>query len=270
MEKLNFQALGPWEGSCDSLTMAKMRADSYNRTQGSLTGYNCPKCLNRGGFLEARQDGSLRFRDCSCMKTRRSLQKLEASGLKTVIREKTFEAFAADQDWQKALKAGARDYAEDPRGWFLLCGQSGCGKTHLCTAICRERLLRGDQVRYMPWRDEIPGLKAAALDPEGRAEKLEELKKAELLYIDDLFKTGRSGEGSMQPSAADLNLAFEILNYRYINRLKTVISSEFSAQGLVGLDEALGGRILELAGPHCYTVSPNPRRNYRLRQAASL
>ena len=69
--------------------------------------------------------------------------------------KQTFEAYKATEPWQKLIKDGARAYAESMDGWFLICGQPGSGKTHLCTAIARQRLLAGDEVRYMPWREKI-------------------------------------------------------------------------------------------------------------------
>jgi DNA replication protein DnaC len=38
------------------------------------------------------------------------------------------------KDLKKAFDA-ARDFAEHPRGWLLLTGPYGCGKTHLAAAI---------------------------------------------------------------------------------------------------------------------------------------
>ena len=267
MEKLNFLLpdARSWQGTCDSWTLAKNKADTYNRTDGTLTGFSCRKCRNRGGFLVPHEDGSVTYQDCSCMKQRRSLRRMENSGLQSQIRDKTFAAFEAGEPWQQKLKAGAEGYAEEGEGWFLLAGQSGCGKTHLCTAICRERLLQGREVVYMAWREEISRLKALSLDSEARDRQLKTLKTAELLYIDDLFKTGKSQGLPMAPSAADLNLAFEILNFRYIQNLQTVISTELSFEELVDLDEALGGRILEKSAASQFCIDRNISRNYRLR-----
>ena len=76
---------------------------------------------------------------------------------------------------------------------------------------------------------------------------IDRFKKAEVLYIDDLFKTGRNPDGSEpKPTAADINAAFEIINYRYNNpALLTIISSELNEDELLDIDEAVGGRIFE-------------------------
>lgn len=105
-----------------------------------------------------------------------------------IIQDRTFEKFQAVEPWQKRLKEGTQEYARDLPGWLLLCGQSGSGKTHLATAVCRQRLLQGDEVRYMPWRDKIGEIKSMSLDVPRRLELIQGYKQAQVLYIDDLYK----------------------------------------------------------------------------------
>lgn len=270
MEKLNLNPFGMSEQSFDPLAFAKMKADTINDTPGNLTGYDCPKCKNRGNIAIPKEDGGISVRECDCMRIRRCVWEMEKSGLKNIIREKTFEAYNAAEPWQKPLKAGANAYAENPAGWLLFCGQSGSGKTHLCTAVCRHRLLAGDEVRYMPWREKISEIKGMSLDNERRAEILQGLKSAQILYIDDLYKTGKAADGSSNPTGADIGLAFEIINHRYINHLPTIISTEKTAQELVEIDEATGSRILEMAEGHIYSIARDMRRNYRLRGVVAV
>jgi len=168
------------------------------------------------------------------------------------------------------LKQGVQSYAEHPSGWLLIGGQSGCGKTHLCTAVCRQLLLEGKQVHYMSWRETVAQLKGLSLDSTGRSKEMEKLKKSQVLYIDDLYKTGKNNEGSDYPTGTDINLAFEIINHRYINRLTTIISTERTPQELVSIDEATGSRIIELCGSHVYSIGKNQSRNYRLRSVVNL
>ena len=204
------------------------------------------------------------------MKIRRCVWEMEQSGLKNLIREKTIEAFTATDEWQKAIKAGAVAYADKPSGWLLFCGQPGSGKTHLCTAVCRHRLLTGDEVRYMPWRDKIAEIKAMSLDNERRTEILQGFKTAQILYIDDLYKVGRAADGSSNPTGADIGLAFEIINHRYINHLPTIVSTEKTPQELVEIDEATGSRIIEMAGSNVYSIARDTKRNYRLRGVVTV
>ena len=271
MEKLNWSELSrAMAQSYDPAAHARLLVDSYNASTGDLPHLDCPKCRNKGVIAHVRGDNSRYFVPCACMKTRDAIARMERSGLKNSIRELTFEKFEARENWQKQLKAGTMAYAGNPEGWLILCGQSGCGKTHLCTAICRERLLRGEDVHYMSWREDITRLKALRGDDPEREALLHRLKTAGLLYIDDLFKSG-SPDGSLaKPTAADINLAFEILNHRYCARLKTIFSTQLQIHELIDIDEATCGRIVELCGQHVYAVREMRERNYRLRNLMRL
>jgi chromosomal replication initiation ATPase DnaA len=57
--------------------------------------------------------------------------RMKRSGLKNIIKDYTFDKFEDSEPWQQAIKKASMEYAENPEGWFLLCGQSGAGKTHL-------------------------------------------------------------------------------------------------------------------------------------------
>ena len=265
MEKLNLPPYGQSVSSFDPAEYDRRKVESYNSTQGNLTGYDCQKCKNKGSYATVKEGGGLSFVECSCMKIRRCVQKMEASGLREVIRDYTFEAYQDTESWQTTIKQGAVGYAQQPEGWLLLCGQSGSGKTHLCTAVCRHLLLAGQEVCYMPWRQDIRNLKGTAKEPGLQAEALEKYQNAPFLYIDDLFKVSRSADGSTMPPVSDINLAFDILNYRYVKRLPTMISTERTPAELVDIDEAIGGRIVEMAETHTYCIANKPGRNYRLR-----
>lgn len=254
----------------DPVEHARRKADSDNRREGDLTGMDCRKCRNKGYIANPREDGTLFYVDCDCMPSRRSFWKMEKSGLKNVIREMSFERFQTTEAWQEHIKARTMAYAENLDGWLLLCGQVGSGKSHLCTAVCRHRLLKGDAVRYMPWRDDIATLKALSLDNEQRGKMMEELKKAPILYIDDLFKTGRAADGAAHPTGADVSIAFEILNYRYVNHLPTILSTEKTPEELLAIDEAAASRIIERAKVYTLNISRKPERNYRLRDVVTV
>lgn len=270
MERVNLSYPGVSAPAYDPIAHAKMKADTINSTPGNLTGYECNKCLNRGNIAIPKEGGGIAFRDCDCMKIRRCVWKMEKSGLKHIIKSMTFEGFKDTEPWQSQLKTGTMDYANNPVGWLLVCGQVGSGKTHLCTAVCRQLLLAGHEVRYMPWRDDIAQLKAMSLDSEKRHQTITELKTAPILYIDDLFKTGRAADGSCNPTAADISLAFEIINYRYINDLPTIVSTERRPEDLVEIDEATGSRIAEKASAHTFSINRDTKRNYRLRGVVAV
>lgn len=265
--------------TCDRSPMerAQRAVELYNAEEGDLhevDGYHCPICKNKGdiGLLREYPAGCwiMEHGECKCMEVRSSIKRMKKSGLKNIIKDYTFDKFETTEGWQKTIKDAAKDYAANPSGWFFIGGQSGSGKSHICTAICREFLLSGNTVRYMLWRDDIVRIKAVANDAEEYGKLVDPFKKAPVLYIDDLFKTGKGADGhKQQPTAADVNVAFEIINYRYNNpHLLTLISSECTADDLLQIDEAIAGRILERA--KVFSLNPDMRRNYRLRNVVKV
>jgi DNA replication protein DnaC len=255
----------------------QFKVDGLNAAEGNRNeedGYNCTICKNKGfvAKLVEYPGGSVShcFADCKCVEIRNSIMRMKRSGLKDIISDYTFDKFHDAEPWQKSVKAAAMEYAKHPEGWFFLGGQSGAGKTHLCTAICREFLLSGRSVVYMLWRDEIVKIKGALTDSDEYGRLIDKFKNADVLYIDDLFKTGRAADGSApKPTAGDINAAFEIINYRYNNpALLTIISSELSEDELIDIDEAIGGRIFERS--KSITIAKNRNRNYRIRKAVTL
>ena len=255
---------------------------AYNELPGDLAkkdGYHCDKCNNKGLFSVPVKDPRGYWREesrfCECNKMRRTIRRLNRSGLKDIIRDYTFKSFETDTEFQKAMKEAALRFVQDEdHNWFFIGGASGCGKTHICTAIAGYYLRHGGkEVRYMLWRDDVGKLKGNA-DPEERDKAMHEFKSAEVLYIDDLFKSGRSEDGAAQrPTIADINAAFELLNYRYNNpKLITIISSECMAADILSIDEAVGGRIVERTAQYGYgiNIKPGAGKNYRLKGLVEL
>ena len=221
----------------------RARAERMNEAAGSLTGFDCEICRNRGFLYRADGDGYIAAAPCKCMAVRRSKRILEQSGLADMISRYTFDNWQTTEKWQAAVLEKAKGYAEDPEGWFAVCGKSGTGKTHICTAVCGALMERGFEVRYMLWRDAATRLKANATDDiAGYGREIEPYKTVQVLYIDDLFKTGNR----QRPTTMDVNLAFEIINARYNTAgLITVISTELSMDDLMRTDEATASRIYE-------------------------
>ncbi len=260
---------------------ARFKCDSYNQNSGTLNeidGYNCDKCKNKGYIAELRYyngDYTEVHCECSCQKIRRTILRLMKSGLRNVIKDYTFDKYTTEEPWQQQLKARAFLYAKNPDGaWFFIGGQSGAGKTHLCTAIAGEMLKAGKQVRYMLWRDDVNRLKGCITNAEEYNSLIDGFKNAEVLYIDDLFKNGKGNDGKVQaPTGADVQTAFEILNYRTNNKkLITIISSERSVSELIEIDEAIAGRIAEMSFNKGYgfNIKSDRAKNYRLKNLINL
>lgn len=255
MEKLVVNS--PQATNGESNMMSK--ADVLNVTDGDLKGFWCDRCRNKGVVYRMEND-TLSSVQCRCTKRRRSQRRIEKSGLKNLMDSYTFDRFQATENWQIAALEKAQSFIAASTGWFYICGSPGTGKTHLCTAICKELIERENDVVYMVWREQAPQLKASVNDAVAYKQMMDPLKTVDVLYIDDFFKAKKTG-ASVAITDADLNLAFEILNARYNNpALRTIISSELSLAQILDIDEAIGSRIAERANGYLLQAHGRNRR----------
>lgn len=260
MEKLSFPKMPATELTYSDLV--QLRIKQYNNQKGTLTGYHCEKCNDKG--LIAAADGETEWMyPCTCMKTRDTLRRIQESGLADLLRTCTFANFEAEQLFQQRMKQSAVDFLQQRHKWFFIGGQSGCGKTHICTALVGGFIKLGFSVRYLVWQEDAARLKTALMDGSYAAELLP-YKKADVLYLDDLFK---AKNGQMQDiSNADIKLAFELLDYRCRNQMLTVLSTEWTTAQLVEIDEAIAGRIIHMARGYTICVKKDRSKNYRLKE----
>ena len=240
----------------------RQRAERLNALPGTLTDYDCVDCRNKG-LVHFAADGYLTVRECACMPQRRTRKRIAASGLSGLLESCTLDSFQTPERWQADAKRAALSFLGDSSGhWFFAGGQVGCGKTHLCAAIAGELLKSGRDVRYMLWKDDSTRLKAAVNDDSQYGPLIDSFKTASVLYIDDFFKTERG----KSPTAGDINVAFELLNFRYNSTgLITIISSERTVDALLEIDEAVGSRIFQRSRKYCLIFGPDKAKNYRLR-----
>ena len=248
--------------------LAEERAAEYNAEAGELEGLNCEMCKNKGYFWEVVKSynyGSydIERNDCICLNERRMLAARKASGLAELPQHYSFEAYTTECHRKKKVKDSAVAFLNDNGKCFFIGGKSGTGKTHICTAMCKVLLARGKKTHYMLWQDEAVRLNAVVNEKEyGPA--ISKLQSVEVLYIDDFLKPVA---GSV-PSAAQVMRAFEIINARYNIGLVTIISSERSITKIIDIDEALGSRIVEMAGK--YSFNTDKMENYRLKGKEKL
>ena len=242
------------------------RIQAMNEVKGNLTGYDCPICKNKG-VIHYLKDGYEFAKPCECMKLRDSLRRIRQSGLGDLLNEYTFDKFQTESPWQEAVKNSALKFLEDhDRKWFFIGGQVGAGKTHLCTAIVGEFLNRGTSAKYMLWRDEALKLKAVVNDDTAYSNLIKPLKTVPVLYIDDFFRTGNDEAGRKKaPTQGDINVAFELINYRYNNNLVTILSSELTVDQILFFDEAVGSRIYQRTKEYHWDIAKDPHKNYRLK-----
>ena len=244
----------------------ELRLKQCNDATGDLNDsgeYDCPICKNKGVIYSYGENSDeIKACQCRCMKIRKALYDIGKSGLSAMCKKCTFENYKAKEPWQADIKKRALDFCKDPDAKaFYICGQSGAGKTHICTAITLDFIKRGVSCKYMLWRDVSVRLKAIINNFEEYSKEIDELKSVDFLYIDDFWKVN---QGSF-PSPADVTLAFEIVNNRLSNGRTTIFSSELSMADIVKIDEATSGRIFESTGKKYYIFIEKDRaKNHRL------
>ena len=153
----------------------------------------------------------------------------------------TFNTFSLRKSLPKEqrdnLRAGlelAKAYADEPRGWLLLLGDYGSGKTHLAAAIANSHALKGSPVLFVTVPDLLDHLRAAfaPISPVSYDKRFNEVKSAPLLILDDL------GTESGTPWAREK--LYQLFNFRYNAALPTVITT---AQPLEAIDQRLITRL---------------------------
>ena len=239
-------------------------------------GYDCKLCQNRGDTMHLREYGGGIYEymvQCRCMNIRKSIWRMRKSGLEKSIRECKFERFDVKEEWQKKMVDLARKYinegVHDGR-WLYFGGQPGCGKTHICTAVAGKLLYEMDLI-YAVWPQISKKLKAIVNDAEEYGSEVGKLQEVSVLYFDDFFKPVSNDQGEwLPPTPADMKLAFEILNYRYINKLPTIISSEWYIDELGAMDEATASRISERCGEFAMMIARDKSRNHRLSNTGTV
>ena len=248
------------------------KCDYENSIKGNLYYYDCEKCLNRG-FINVIINDSIYAKKCSCLIIRDINERLCNSGInENLLNKFTLDNFSTNQQWRLLLKNKCIEYLKEViesknKMWLYLGGLSGIGKTHLCISILKELIKSGYKAKYMSWKEDIVKIKqlkkSSNIDNINKYEKtMEELKNINVLYIDDFFKLIDN-----YSKEEDLNIAYEIINSRYLSDKITIISCEYEKSQLKELDLAIFGRIYEKCGGEkkYYLYSKyEEERNYRI------
>jgi len=191
----------------------------------------CPIC-NGAGFVHPRlSSGKPDFnRVIPCRCTRGELDKerqarlLRYSNLGSLTRF-TFDNLSPQgrsgnpinqEQFARAYEA-AKIFASQPKGWLILVGPDGCGKTHLAAAIANECLSHGYPVFFITTPDLLDHLRSA-FSPNSEIvydEFFNQVRNAPLLVLDDL------GAQTGTPWAKEK--LEQLLNHRFNSELPTVI-----------------------------------------------
>ena len=224
--------------------------------------YVCPKCKD-SGWIESEKNGYSYGKHCECWELREAKALMEQSGISSEFQKKVFRNFDTRNNPQLVnAKNKAIEYYKNfietehtRNNSIIFCGQVGSGKTHLGTAICSNLMHQNVAVIYMSYRNTVTKIKQRLIDEADYEREINRYAQARVLYIDDLLK-GRITE-------SDVNIMYEIVNYRYMKNLPIIISTEKSLDELLDFDEAISSRIIEMCRGNIIQLQ-GKELNYRL------
>jgi DNA replication protein DnaC len=127
----------------------------------------------------------------------------------------------------------AQQFAGNPHGWLLMMGSYGCGKTHLAAAIANTCVEFGMQTIFLTVPDLLDWLRYSYDASDDSFERrFEELRNINLLVLDDL--------GAHNATSWAAEKLFQIIDYRYIRKLPTVVTTNLE---LEDLDDRIRSRL---------------------------
>ena len=167
----------------------------------------CPSCQSAEDSA-ARLDSFQRFSN---------LGGLSRISFRTTLLEGPLDDPAARRLFADALPI-VKSYAEEPKGWLVLTGPPGSGKTHLAAAISNRCIERQQPTFFVVCADLLDHLRSSYSPGSdiGYDEMFEKVRGVSLLVLDDL------GSHSSTPWAQEK--LFQVINHRYNNGLPMVVT----------------------------------------------
>ena len=230
------------------MTTATSSSTEANVESANIGNPDCPLCHGVGYI---RKDVPITDPDfgkiqiCSCrlqdVKTAERSRLFRLSNLEP-FKNMTFESFKpqgrvglgeAQVASIKTAYSQAVRFAQELNGWLLLLGTYGCGKTHLAAAIANYAVENGISTLFETVPDLLDWARFGYSNSDSSFEaRFDEIRNIKLLVLDDL------GTENTTPWAREK--LYQIINYRYVNKLPTVITTNL---GLEKIEERVRSRL---------------------------
>ena len=204
---------------------------------------DCPKCLGLGyvrADLPVDHPDFGKLQVCSCRSDELSQltrSKLYAFSQLEELRDLTFDNFkprghiGLGEQQANSLESAfnqAKRFSQDKNTpWLFLHGKFGCGKTHLAAAIANVSVEKGTQTLFITVPDLLDILRFSYSNSETTfEERFEEIRKSPLLILDDF--------GTQNATSWAQEKLFQIINFRYINKLPMVVTTNLELDEIEG------------------------------------
>ncbi|HET7142883.1 MAG TPA: ATP-binding protein [Anaerolineales bacterium] len=229
----------------DIPTVSSPNSSSESNVIKPLGDPNCPHC---GGVGYVRYDVSLdhekfgKIESCICrardvaesararlfaMSNLNSLSHLTFENFNPLGNDKAVSMTMQEREELHHTWEICEEFAQVHKSWLLLEGKYGSGKTHLAAAIANYAVNHGVPTLFITVPDLLDSLRFAYADPEITFEqRFEDIRNANMLILDDF--------GTQNATAWAQEKLFQIINYRYINKLATVITTNLMLDEIEG------------------------------------
>lgn len=129
----------------------------------------------------------------------------------------------------------SQQFAQQLKGWLLLSGGFGCGKTHLAAAIANQCVGFGIPTLFLTVPDLLDWIRYSYDQPNVTFEqRFEEIRNIDLLVLDDL--------GTQNATAWAEEKLYQIINHRYLHKLPTIVTTNLD---LAEMDGRIRSRLLD-------------------------
>ena len=212
-------------------------------------------------MARADEKGVIRYGMCACKIKEQNKLRL---GINIGFQDKTLDNYKVTNTIQAEIKTKAGQYIQDfNNNSFCLLGQVGAGKTHVAASIANALIDKNVNVRYVLFNQLVEDYIKA--DDEQLRVLDAKYKQVQVLLIDDLFKTSiTSWNGVKKLNTKHLEIMFDLINYRYLNKKAVIITCEMLVNQLLDLDEAITSRILEMSRGYVVQIQKDVKMNYRI------
>ena len=222
----------------------ELESDGYLKLEQKKKESECPLCHGAGGFWIFNKHSQDTWKPCKCYYDRMKERKLAFANIPVKYKDDTFDTYRTDiykaHAAMEKLKELCRAYVDGfdgiDKGLYIYGETKGSGKTKMVCTIGNELMKRNHDVKFATMGTILSKIKDTYnKESEYTEDRLkDQLKTVEVLIIDDL---------GMESQTKWVNdTVYDIINYRYNDKKKTIYTSNVSLKDM-DYDDRIVSRI---------------------------